>query len=122
MNKDNSRGRSEAELEGLWQRYREACGEPDASPQFMPHLWQKIDARKSRFGAFERGARFFAAAAASLALMLGGVVAFEGARETRQWHAETYVEVLSAENARASSFYLETASYEPESATARQDR
>ena len=110
---DNSPGGgSEAELEGLWRRYREACGDPDSGPHFMPQLWHKIEARKARFRAFERGARFLAAAAASLALMLGAVVAFEGVRETRQWQAETYVEVLSAENARASSFYIEPATYE----------
>ncbi len=118
---NNSRlGGSEAELERLWQRYRDAVGEPDSSPQFMPHLWLKIEARRSRYSAFERGARFFAAAAASLALLLGGLVAVEGARQTRQWHAESYVEVLSADNARASSFYLEPAAFEVDSPAERQ--
>lgn len=113
---------SEAELQQLWQRYREAFGEPDSSPQFMPNLWLKIETRRSRFRAFERGARFFAAAAASLALILGGIVAVEGARQTRQFHAESYVEVLSAENARASSFYVEPAAFEYEPASERQGR
>ena len=119
----NFRGsRSKAGLEDLWQQYRQACGEPDAGVNFMPHLWHKIEARRSRFHAFERAARYFAAAAASLALVLGGVVVFEGAQQTRSFHAETYVEVLSAESAHASAFYVEPATYEFEPASARQDR
>lgn len=121
MNNSHTGG-AEAELDRLWQRYRQAIGEPDSSPQFMPSLWLKIETRRSRFRAFERGARFFAAAAASLAIILGGLVAFEGARQTRQFHAESYVEVLSAANARASSFYVEPAAYEYEPATERQGR
>ena len=122
MNGTNSQNRgSEAELEGLWERYRQACGKPEGGPNFMPQLWGRIEARQSRFRAFERGARFFAAAAASSALILGGLVLFEGAQEARQWHAESYVEVLSADNGRASSTYLDPAPYEFEAA-GRQDR
>lgn len=113
MNRDNSQSRaSEAELEGLWRQYRDACGEPEGSSNFMPHLWGKIEARKARFQAFQRGARFFAAAASSTALILGGIVFFERAQENQQWHAESYVEVLSAEAAHNSSFLLEPALYE----------
>lgn len=119
MNIHNS---PEAKLEGLWQQYREACGEPDSGPHFMPNLWHKIDERKSRFRSFERAARYFAAAAASLALMLGGLVAFEGAQQTRQFHAESYVEVLSAESAHTSGFSIEPATYEFEPVAGSQDR
>ena len=120
---NNSRtGRSEAELDDLWRRYRQAFGEPDGSPLFMPNLWLRIEARRSRFRAFERGARFLAVAAASLALILGGLVAVEGVRQTRQWHAESYVEVLSADNARASSFYIEPVAFELDPAAEREGR
>ena len=36
----------ERKLASLWAKYREACPDPDPSPEFMPELWQKIEARR----------------------------------------------------------------------------
>ena len=33
-------------LDALWAEYRSLTPDPDASAQFMPNLWQKIEARR----------------------------------------------------------------------------
>jgi len=34
-------------LDPLWEEYREACGDPEGSANFMPQLWQRIEAQTS---------------------------------------------------------------------------
>lgn len=36
----------ESKLAALWLRYREACPDPEPSPEFMPELWKRIEARR----------------------------------------------------------------------------
>jgi hypothetical protein len=36
----------ESKLAALWVMYREACPDPEPSPEFMPDLWQRIEARR----------------------------------------------------------------------------
>jgi len=36
----------ESKLATLWMRYREACPDPEPSPEFMPELWRRIEARR----------------------------------------------------------------------------
>jgi hypothetical protein len=36
----------ERKLAALWVKYREACPDPEPSPEFMPELWQRIEARR----------------------------------------------------------------------------
>lgn len=57
-------------LDQLFRQYRAACPEPEASANFMPELWAKIDARRSFLFAFGRLARTGAAAAAAFCLLL----------------------------------------------------
>jgi len=33
-------------LNALWAEYRDACPEPEQGTNFMPQLWQKIEARR----------------------------------------------------------------------------
>jgi hypothetical protein len=36
----------ERKLMALWAKYREACPDPESSPEFMPELWRKIESRR----------------------------------------------------------------------------
>lgn len=36
----------ESKLTALWAKYREACPDPEPSPEFMPELWRRIEARR----------------------------------------------------------------------------
>lgn len=57
-------------LDELFGAYRAACPEPEASPNFMPGIWEKIDSRRGFLFIFRRLARTGTAAAAALCLLL----------------------------------------------------
>ena len=61
----------EPQLDRLFTKYREACGAPDASANFMPSLWTKIEARQSKGLFFERIARTFVASTMAACGLLG---------------------------------------------------
>ncbi len=56
-------------LDSLWVSYREACPDVEPSANFMPQLWQKIEARQNLPFVMGRFARGFVSA--SLAMCLG---------------------------------------------------
>ena len=62
------------ELNRLFTEYREAFGSPDASANFMPSLWTKIEARQNKGIFFERIARTFVAATLAACGMLGVLI------------------------------------------------
>jgi hypothetical protein len=64
MTNDDSR------LEHLFQRYRVACPDIEPSANFMPNLWQKIEARHNFWFIFQRLARGAMTASAALCLLL----------------------------------------------------
>ena len=59
-------------LQGLFAAYREACPDPEPGRDFMPRLWQKIEARRAFSSRLKRLAKgvITAAAAAALAMAL----------------------------------------------------
>jgi hypothetical protein len=59
-------------LEMLFTAYREACPDPEPGVDFMPRLWQKIEARRAFSYRLKRLAKgvITAAAAAALAMAL----------------------------------------------------
>ncbi len=62
---------NDQKLDILFAQYRESCPDSAGDANFMPALWQRIDARrKSELWLF-RFANFFAAAAAMVALVTG---------------------------------------------------
>lgn len=58
-------------FDNLLREYREACPEVEPSADFMPGLWQKIEARQSVPFAMRRFTRVFVSAAAALSLLMG---------------------------------------------------
>lgn len=103
----------EERLRNLFKAYGRACGEPDASPQFMPVLWQKIEARQRSSAVFRRFAGGLAAAAAAVSLILfliPGPTAYKA-----NFYSSTYLEVLAQEHAAESPDYAEPVSVERDS-------
>ena len=68
---DPTRGRNEERLDALFAAYRTACPDPDASPNFMPNLWQRIEARQRFTFSFRHMAQAFVTAALALCIALG---------------------------------------------------
>ncbi len=62
-------------LDALWVEYREATPDPEAGPNFMPQLWQKIEARRiETTSVFRRLAQICVMATIALALVIGAVL------------------------------------------------
>jgi len=104
----NNLGSDEARLDALFQSYRSACPDIEASANFMPLLWQRIEARQSVSLVFTRLARNLTTVALALSIVLGLVVSFSGSRAT-QLPSESYAEVLADEHYRNPSLEY----YEP---------
>jgi hypothetical protein len=59
------------QLDQLFERYRTAVPDPDASVNFMPELWRKIEARQFFLARLKKLTQVFVAAAAAICLFLG---------------------------------------------------
>ncbi len=93
VNPENLEARN-SELDSLLNRYREACGSPEAEANFMPMLWQRIDSRRSRTARFESAARALVACALALSLVLGAFLAYPTQPST--FYSGTFVDAMDA--------------------------
>ena len=85
------------ELDHLFQRYRAALPDPEASANFMPELWRRIEARQSFLRRMKKLTQVFVAAAAAICLLLG--IALQVPISTnRQDVSGNYVDVLANAN------------------------
>ncbi len=87
--------RMKDKLDSLWAEYREACPDPEPDPNFLPRLWQKIEARRASASPllFRRWAEAFALAALAFSLV---VTTFLLPRyHRRPVYQSTYVDVLA---------------------------
>ena len=85
-------------LDALWVEYREAIPDPEASPNFMPQLWQKIDARRvETTSVFRRLAKICVMATVALTLVISAVLLPRGNND-EVFYSGTYVDVLAAEH------------------------
>lgn len=103
----SSHHRSDDErLDALFRKYSEACQAPEASAQFMPHLWQKIEARQKVSFLFGRWARSFVTAAVALSLAMALVLAIPRSASL-PYYSENYVEILAADHVYDTFDYFE---------------
>jgi hypothetical protein len=82
------------ELNALFVKYKAAVPDPDASANFMPQLWRKIEARQTLMLRVRKLTQVFMGAAAAVCLLFAMVqVAPSGSRP--EVHA-SYVDALAA--------------------------
>lgn len=93
------------ELDTLFASYFDACPAPEASPDFMPRLWQKIEAHRSASYTFGRWTQAFVTAAAAICVLLGLLQAYVPSRPT--FYSQTYIESLQAEADAGTPSYFE---------------
>jgi hypothetical protein len=86
----------EERLDALLQTYRDACPTPEASVNFMPDLWQRIDARQGFLFSFRRLAGALVPAAVALSIALG--VYSYAPRRASNTTPQTYIEALAEAN------------------------
>jgi ABC-type nitrate/sulfonate/bicarbonate transport system permease component len=90
------RGNEDEKLDALFRAYREACPDPEASANFMPTLWARIDSRQNFWFSFRRMANGFVTAAVALSIALGVYMSIP--RTSPGSSSETYIEALAAAN------------------------
>jgi len=89
--------RDEELLDELFRAYREACPTPEASANFMPQLWERIEARQ-RFSFFvRRMASGFVTAAVALTFAMA--VYLYTPHTGSAFYSESYVEALASGHA-----------------------
>jgi hypothetical protein len=92
------RGSDDERLDALLHAFRDACPAPEASANFMPNLWQRIEARQSFTFSFGRMAGAFVTAALALSLALG---VFLSLPSSSAYYSQSYVEALADQDSNA---------------------
>lgn len=88
----------ERKLASLWVKYREACPDPEPSPEFVPQLWERIEARRRATVSllFRRWAEVCVMAALALSLLVSTLLIPRSQRQPV--YQFTYLDVLAADN------------------------
>lgn len=81
------------ELDALFHEYKQAVPDPDASANFMPGLWRKIEGRQSVTLRIRKLTQVFVGAAAAVCLVFAMIEVIPGSRN--DIHG-SYVDVLAA--------------------------
>jgi hypothetical protein len=85
-------------LDALWVEYREVTPDPETGPNFMPQLWQKIEARRvETTSVFRRLAQICVMATIALALVMSAVLIPHNNFD-EVFYSGTYVDILAAEH------------------------
>ena len=81
-------------LDALWAEYRNACPDVEGSANFMPNLWQKIEARRlETTSVFRRWAKACVMATVALTLLIAVLIP---KIQSDPVYSATYVDVLDA--------------------------
>ncbi len=99
------------QLDALFRAYRLASPDPESGPDFMPQLWQKIEARERGSAIFAHLARRLVSVALALTLLM--TLAVSLMRRQVPVPAETYVEVLAEDHESQNFDYFEPVHVEP---------
>jgi hypothetical protein len=88
----------EERLDALFKAYRVACEPREASVNFMPELWEKIERTQNATFSFRRIAKGFVTAAVALSMVLAIIgFVFSDPQNSPVFHG-SYVEALAAHN------------------------
>lgn len=98
-------GKTDRDLDCLFRDYREACPEIEPGPNFMPVVWQRIEARRTYTRTLRRWTGAFVTAAAALCLTMAVYTARTMGPMERAILETTYVEALGGND-------IETMAYE----------
>ena len=90
-------GSDDQQLDALFRAYHDACEVPEASANFMPNLWARIESRQRFTFSFRRVANALTTAAVALSLLLGVYMSIP--RSSSVEYNQTYVEALADANA-----------------------
>jgi hypothetical protein len=99
MQQGNGEGREEL-LDALFISYRAACPNPDASANFMPEMWARIEARENSVKWIGRMAKALIATAVAASLILGMISSGRNQSSgSNAFFDATFVQALTADRA-----------------------
>ena len=76
------------EFQQLFKGYGEFHSDTEASSDFMPRLWARVEARRSPWFAMQRMARLVVAGAVAAALVMGAAIPFMESRRPAGFYAD----------------------------------
>jgi hypothetical protein len=85
-------------LDELFRAYRQACPDPEASVNFMPGMWAKIEARENSTNWFGRVAKALVTAALAASVILG---LMSSASHPSAFFNATFVDAVRADQVAA---------------------
>ena len=85
------RGSDDERLDALFRAFAKACPDRDPSANFMPNLWQRIEARQNNAFSFRRMANALVTAAVALSIALGVYMSIPGPNN----YSQSYIEALA---------------------------
>jgi hypothetical protein len=88
---------NEERLDALFRAFADACPDRDPSANFMPNLWQRIEARQTYAFSFRRMANALVTAALAFSIALGVYMAIPHTSATGG--SQSYIEALAEANA-----------------------
>ena len=86
------------ELDGLFADYKRALPDRDASPNFMPQLWRRIEARQNTVFRVKRLSQYFVAAAAAICILFATMLAVPSGPEVSSSYVDVLAQAYPAEN------------------------
>lgn len=87
----------ESRLDEMFRAYRDSCPVPDASANFMPALWARIEAREVSTNWFGRVAKALVTAALAASVILGMLIS--STNQSNAFFDATFVDALRADHA-----------------------
>jgi hypothetical protein len=87
----------DARLNEMFRAYGAACPDADASPNFMPAMWAKIEARENSTSWFGSVAKALVTAALAASVILGMMISSN--KQSSTFFDATFVEALRADQA-----------------------
>lgn len=99
------------QLDELFQRYRAACPDVDAGPNFMPALWDRIENRRGFAFTFERLAKPLMTVLAAVCILLF-VLNLTGVGQNNS-PAASYTDALAADSSAERTYYTEAIRDDP---------
>ena len=100
--KDSFSEHDDEQLDGTFRRYRDAFIEPEPSVNFMPQLWERIEARHSFAFTFGRLSKTFATLSAAVCLLLAMLNLMASPTS-----ASSYTDALLSDSSTEQTYYTE---------------
>ncbi|MEO8052524.1 MAG: hypothetical protein ABI833_19110 [Acidobacteriota bacterium] len=104
-----NRDRGDEKLDPLWAEYRNACPDVEPSPNFMPHMWQRIEAQRGALASswFRLWAKVWLVATVTLAIVMGAIL-IPSFQSNSPAYMASYVDVLAAADSANDAVLLPT--------------